>query len=101
MRWFLLHDKASVFVEDDSWYLLVHTTCKHLQADQRCGIYHTRPEICREYSTDNCEYDEDSVYEKYFETPEQVAEYLEATHLQADLGCLRSPEPPMLPVISI
>ena len=39
MRWFLLHDKASVFVEEGDWYLLVHTTCRHLQADNRCGIY--------------------------------------------------------------
>lgn len=101
MRWFLLHGQASVFVEDDSWYLLVHTVCKHLQSDNRCGIYMTRPEICREYSTDNCEYDEDSTYEKYFETPEQVAEYVEATYGQADFGCVRSPEPPLLPILSM
>ncbi|HBE68958.1 MAG TPA: zinc/iron-chelating domain-containing protein [Planctomycetaceae bacterium] len=101
MRWFLLHERASVFVEDESWYLLVHTVCKHLQSDNRCGIYETRPEICREYTTDSCEYDEDAVYEKYFETPEQVAEYMEATVLQADLGATRSPEPPLLPVINL
>ncbi len=101
MRWFLLHDRASVFVEDESWYLLVHTTCKHLLPDNRCGIYDTRPEICREYSTDNCEYDEDSVYEKYFETPEQVAEYMEATTLQSELDSIRSAEPPLLPVVNV
>ncbi len=101
IRWFLLHGQASVFVEDDSWYLLVHTVCKHLQSDYRCGIYLTRPEICREYSTDNCEYDEDSTYDKYFETPEQVAEYVEATYGQADFGCVRSPEPPLLPILAM
>jgi len=47
MRWYLLHGRASIFVEEPTWYLLVHTTCKHLQADHRCGIYHTRPQICR------------------------------------------------------
>ena len=99
MRWFLLHDKATVFVEDGSWYLLVHTQCKHLQPDNRCGIYFTRPEICREYSTDNCEYDEDSTYEKYFETAEQIAEYVEATVGQSEWGCRRTPEPPMLPIL--
>ncbi|GAB5405933.1 MAG: hypothetical protein Aurels2KO_41640 [Aureliella sp.] len=102
MRWFLLHDRASIFVEDESWYLLVHTTCKHLLPDNRCGIYETRPEICREYSTDNCEYDEDATYEKYFETPEQVAEYMEATYLQSDLGPnIRSKEPELLQVINV
>ncbi|MEM0926387.1 MAG: YkgJ family cysteine cluster protein, partial [Planctomycetota bacterium] len=25
IRWYLLHDRATVFVEDESWYLLVHT----------------------------------------------------------------------------
>ena len=99
VRWFLLHGQASVFVEDESWYLLVHTVCKHLQADNRCGIYETRPEICRAYTTDNCEYDEDSTYEKYFETPEQVAEYVEATVGQSEFGCRRTLEPPMLPVL--
>jgi Fe-S-cluster containining protein len=100
MRWFLLHDRASVFVEDESWYLLVHTTCKHLQPDNRCGIYETRPEICREYTTENCEFDEDTTYEKYFETPEQVAEYMEATVQQGNLKSIRSPEPPLLPVVA-
>jgi uncharacterized protein len=78
MRWFLLHDKASVFVEDGDYYLLVHTTCRHLQPDNRCGIYETRPNICRTYTTDNCEYDEAWVYDHYWETPEQVVEYAEA-----------------------
>ncbi len=99
IRWFLLHDRASIFVEDESWYLLVHTECKHLQPDNRCGIYETRPEICREYTTDNCEYDEDSTYEKYFETSEQVAEYMEATVQQGQQKSIRSPEPPLLPVL--
>ncbi len=51
IRWFLLHDSAAVFTEDGTWYLLVHTKCKHLQDDNRCGIYTTRPQVCREYST--------------------------------------------------
>lgn len=100
IRWYLLHSQASVFVDDDTWYLLVHTQCKHLQSDNRCGIYHTRPQICREYSTDNCEYDDDTTYEKYFETSEQVVEYVEATLGHTDWNNLRTPEPPMLPVLS-
>ncbi|RMF43913.1 MAG: YkgJ family cysteine cluster protein [Planctomycetota bacterium] len=98
IRWFLLHERATIFVEDESWYLLVHTVCKHLQPDNRCGIYDTRPEICREYSTDNCEFDDDATYDAYFETAEQVAEFMEATVLQSEIGCVRSAEPPILPV---
>lgn len=98
MRWYLLHDRASVFVEDDVWYLLVHTTCKHLQNDHRCGIYYTRPQICRDYSTENCEFDEDAVYEMYFETAEQVAEYTEARY-HSDDASIRSREPDLLPLL--
>ncbi|MEY4567342.1 MAG: hypothetical protein RLY14_2312 [Planctomycetota bacterium] len=101
MRWYLLHDRASVFVEDDTWYLLVHTTCKHLQKDNRCGIYHTRPQICRDYSTNNCEYEDTWTYEKYFESPEQVAEYVEATLGAKDRRNIRSPEPALLPILDL
>lgn len=99
IRWYLLHDRASVFIEDGTWYLLVHTTCKHLQEDNRCGIYETRPQICREYSTDNCEFDDDWVYEQYFETPEQIAEYTEAMFDWDDPHGIRSPKPQGLPVV--
>ena len=34
IRWFLLHDRATVFKEDEDWYLLVHTECEHLQIGQ-------------------------------------------------------------------
>jgi Fe-S-cluster containining protein len=64
-----------------------------------CGIYETRPQICRDYSTDNCEFDEDAVYEMYFETAEQVAEYMEARFESSDLSAIRSKEPALLPVL--
>jgi len=81
------------------WYLLVHTKCKHLLDDNRCGIYDRRPQICREYSTDDCEFDDDFAYERYFETPEQIHEYAEAV-LQTPGQEIRSPRPALLPVLS-
>lgn len=97
LRWFLLHERASAFTDDDTWYLLVHTTCQFLRPDNRCGIYEIRPQICRDYSTDNCEYDEDAVYDRYFERPEQVAEYVEAVLDSNEVK--RSPRPALLPVL--
>lgn len=79
VRWYLLHEGASVFVEDGDWFLLVHSPCKELGPDNRCQIYETRPQICHEYSTARCEYDDLFVFEQYFETPEQVEEYAVAT----------------------
>ena len=93
IRWYLLHDRASVFVEDDTWYLLVHTVCKHLEPDHRCGIYTTRPQICREYTTRNCEYEDGWTYDHYFETPEQVEEYAEALYASESGDRIRSPRP--------
>ena len=78
LRWSLLHEYATAFTEDGEWYICVHTVCKHLQDDNRCGIYSSRPSICREYTTEHCEYEDEWVYDQYFETPEQVVEYMEA-----------------------
>ena len=55
----------------------MHGDCEHLDG-YNCGIYENRPNICREYSTDNCEYGDEGFYDKYFETAEQVWEYAEA-----------------------
>ncbi len=98
IRWYLLHEAATVFTEDGTWYLLVHTACKHLQPDNRCGIYFTRPQICRDYSTDACEYDDSWGYERYFETPEQLEEYADAIFPAAGKQ-RRSAKPQLLPVV--
>ncbi len=56
IRWYLLHEKVVVFVEDAQWFIGILNKCKALQPDNRCGVYETRPQICRGYSTDNCDY---------------------------------------------
>ncbi len=100
MRWYLLHDRATVFVDESDWYLMVHTVCKHLQPDKRCGIYETRPQICRDYSTTNCEFEDDWTYDRYFETPEQIHEYAEAVLPPKRGQGIRSPKPALLPIVS-
>ena len=98
IRWYMLHGETTIFCEDDDWYLMVHNQCDQLQADQRCGIYDTRPNICREYSTDDCEYEDEWTYERYLETADQVWEYAEAV-VQKKGKEIRSPKPPLLPVV--
>lgn len=100
LRWYLAHGQSALFVEEGRWYLLVYGDCKYLQPDNRCGIYETRPDICRNYTTDSCEYDNDFVFEKFFETAEQVWEYAEAIlpmtePVPEDAGRL-----PALPILS-
>ena len=72
--------------------------CAHCVRGKGCGIYETRPQICRDYTTDACEYDDDWTYDFYLETPEQVWEYTEAV-LQPKGKSIRSPKPPLLPVL--
>ncbi|MDO4569116.1 MAG: YkgJ family cysteine cluster protein [Planctomycetia bacterium] len=94
IRWFLLHDKAAVFTEDEDWYLLVRTKCKNLDKNNRCKDYDNRPNVCRQYSSSACEYKDNWVYDRYFETPEQVAEYAEAVLGPRFGDDIRSPENP-------
>jgi Fe-S-cluster containining protein len=76
MRWYLMHEGIIIFVEDGDWYVQFRTTCKNLQADFRCGVYETRPSICREYKADGCDYiGGDYGYKEIFTEPEQIAAF--------------------------
>ncbi len=99
IRWYLFHGQASVFTEDGDWYLLVHTVCKHLQEDNRCGAYETRPQICRDYTTDDCEYEDEWTYDRYFEISEQVEEYSDAIFSGRNGESIRSRKPALLPIV--
>jgi Fe-S-cluster containining protein len=93
IRWYLLHDRAAIFTDEGAWYLLVYNPCRHLGDDQLCGIYDTRPQICRDYATANCEYNDDWVYDHYWETPEQIEEYAEAVLGPRDGESIRGKKP--------
>lgn len=75
---YLSQGRVSFFTEDDVWYLVVYGDCQYLMPDYRCGIYLDRPEICGTYTTEGCEYDNDVVFDKFFELPIQILEYAEA-----------------------
>ena len=100
IRWFLLHEGATVFTEDGDWYLMVHAGCRHLRPDNLCAGYENRPQICRDYTTDDCEYEDQWTYEHYWETPEQVGEYAEAVLPPRRGRGIRSPKPAGLPVLN-
>lgn len=77
IRWYLLHERISIFVEDGDWYINFVADCRHLQPDQHCNIYNTRPRICRQYTTENCDYHSgDYGWEQHFTCPEHLDEYL-------------------------
>lgn len=79
VRWYLAHENVHLFIEDDEWYLAVQTRCQYLLDDNRCGIYEDRPKICREYSTDNCDFHTGQYdFQQYFTKPEQLEAYAQA-----------------------
>ena len=82
LRWYLAHEGVHAFIEEEKWYLSIQTKCQYLEADSKCGIYEDRPQICRDYSTDNCDfYVGDYEFEQYFTSPDQIEAYA-----QQDLG---------------
>jgi Fe-S-cluster containining protein len=78
IRWYLCHKDITVFVEDDDWYINIKNKCRHLsQKDYRCGIYKTRPKICRGYKMSDCDFIEGEYdYELHFVNDKQMEEYM-------------------------
>jgi uncharacterized protein len=102
MRWFVMHGRTSIFVDNGDWYLCVQGDCQYLLPDNRCGNYENRPQICRDYSFTECEYDGKGVYEKFFESPEQLWEYAEAVLPPRKRPSPKSGNPslPALPILN-
>jgi len=57
LLWQLAHKDIQAYKDEDGWFLLINNTCQFLGEHGRCGIYESRPQMCREYSNDYCEYD--------------------------------------------
>jgi len=55
LLWYLYHGGVSLYVNEDEWMVQFEANCRYLQPDYRCGIYATRPHICREFSEQECE----------------------------------------------
>jgi hypothetical protein len=54
--WYLYHRGIEVFVDfDDAWFVKFDSTCEHLGETGLCGVYETRPFICRDFDWRECE----------------------------------------------
>lgn len=58
LLWQIYHQDVQFYKEDNRWYIKILSRCNNLQPDGRCGVYETRPMICREHENDFCEFDE-------------------------------------------
>ena len=77
LRWYLLHQDVSIYVQDGEWHLCVDVRCKHLDDENRCRIHDTRPQICRDHSPDECEFgNPDYELEQEFRSWDHLEAYL-------------------------
>ena len=58
LLWQVSHEGLEVYRDDTGWYLLTRGQCEHLLADGSCNIYESRPQVCRDYDSAWCEFDE-------------------------------------------
>jgi hypothetical protein len=77
LLWFLAHENVSIYLWKRAWYLMVHNPCVFL--DRRtnlCTIYDRRPRICREHSTEDCEFDSDYEFDEHFKSYDDLLRWL-------------------------
>lgn len=77
LLWQLAHRNMQAYKDEDGWFLLINHPCTHLQDDGRCGIYETRPQLCRDYSNDYCEMDAraEAGFELFFDGYDSLLRY--------------------------
>ncbi len=77
LLWQVSHEGVGAYKDDDGWFVMFESRCRHLLGDGRCGIYDDRPTICRSHNNDYCEYDapaEDG-FELYFPDYDSLLQY--------------------------
>lgn len=57
LLWQVAHENVELYQDEDGWYLMFFSVCSKLLPDGSCGIYDDRPQICRDYTNDFCEFD--------------------------------------------
>ncbi len=78
IRWYVAHRDIWIFVDDGEWYVCIERPCKFLSKTKQCTMYESRPRICRQYKTTNCErHGTGKPYEFKFSTPAEVQTYAE------------------------
>lgn len=55
LKWYVAHEGVSVWMNDEEeWFVEFTTKCKHLGYGNECKAYDRRPQICRDYDSENC-----------------------------------------------
>ena len=86
LLWQLAHGNTQLYKDDEGWFLLVNNKCNFLQDDGRCGIYETRPAVCREYTNTFCELDQpaEEGFDLFFDGYESLLKYCKKRYKRWD-----------------
>jgi Fe-S-cluster containining protein len=83
LLWFLAHDDVSIYIWKKDWYLMVHNRCKFLDVKTNlCSAYEYRPRMCREHTTDDCEFDSDYDFDEHFKSYEDLKRWMKKKKAQ-------------------
>ncbi|MBW2968848.1 YkgJ family cysteine cluster protein [Candidatus Woesearchaeota archaeon] len=87
IKWLLMHEGVSVYLDNDGdWIVEVTTKCKNLGDDNKCKIYDTRPDLCRDHDAETCVMNGEGKAEVViFKSPEEVDKYLKEKGLDKSL----------------
>lgn len=76
--WYLTHRAVSVYVDwEGDWFIEFETVCEHLTDAITCAIYEERPQMCSDFSWNECEQTTQEPAWKYrFQEPAQLLEWM-------------------------
>jgi len=77
LLWQVSHEHVAIFKDGGEWNLLIEGNCAHLLPGGGCGIYDSRPQACRDYSNDYCEFDTpaEEGFKLYFPTYDSLLKH--------------------------
>ncbi len=76
LMWKLQYENVGVYILNKRWHLFVEGRCGYLGDNDLCTRYESRPDTCRRHNPTDCERFIDW-YDTFFETPEELEEYME------------------------
>jgi Fe-S-cluster containining protein len=75
LLWQIQFVTVRIYIRNRRWYMLIKGDCMYLDKDNRCTIYETRPDKCRNHRPPECEKYGD-FWDIMFSTPQELEEYL-------------------------
>jgi len=69
--WFLAHEGISIYFAGRRWRMEMRLRCRYLNHRNACTIYGQRPEVCRFYSQEFCEFSRRSKHLHHFDSKEE------------------------------